>query len=135
MQNQGAKFSIEKIQKTYEKEISSIREKSQKEHWSETHKSKVEKLIFEKYAAKEKEVFAERRRAAALQKIEQTAKSKERADDKRRKIILGGALLADPELAETVQYIVKNLKRNQDRAAFGLPPRNQDVEWATGEIQ
>ena len=76
--------------------------------------SKLEKLKLQK-----------QRIEAKIQKTEAMHKSRERKEDTRRKILLGAYFLDKIKNEGTLEAIKKELndflKRNSDRALFGLP--------------
>ncbi len=66
--------------------------------------------------------LAEQQAAARRQALEHRVEKAERAADTRRKVILGGALIArassDPVAAHMLADLIKRLDRQQDRTAF-----------------
>jgi|MDTB01.1.fsa_nt_gb hypothetical protein len=72
---------------------------------------------------------------AKLAKAKLALSKAERAADTRRKVIIGGAMLAradggDADAARVVEEIKGALTRAQDRAVFGLSPVRSAQDWA-----
>lgn len=87
-----------------------------------THKT-AEQRLAELQAKKEQ-------LAAQIEKARATIKTDERKRDTRRKIVAGAIALEtadiDQEFAQLFQRLLaRHLSRDQDRALFGLPPRNR----------
>lgn len=74
----------------------------------------------------EKLKLQQQRLSAQIQKEEARSKTKERKADTRRKILIGAYFLDKLNSEGTLEAIKKELndflKRNSDRALFGLPP-------------
>lgn len=121
MENNQVFLQLKHVQAAFEKELKEIRVKAENKKWTDAVRLKVEKLTYEKFLVKDKAKTLENKRNAEINKVKNSAKSQERKNDTRKKILIGAMVSDDATLySEALSMLDSYLKKDSDRALFGL---------------
>lgn len=121
MENNQVFLQLKHVQAAFEKELKEIRVKAENKKWTDAVRLKVEKLTYEKFLVKDKAKTLENKRNAEINKVKNSAKSQERKNETRKKILIGAMISDDASLySEALSMLDSYLKKDSDRALFGL---------------
>ena len=121
MENNQVFLQLKHVQAAFEKELKEIRVKAENKKWTDAVRLKVEKLTYEKFLVKDKAKTLENKRNAEINKVKNSAKSQERKNETRKKILIGAMVSDDATLySEALSMLDSYLKKDSDRALFGL---------------
>lgn len=124
MGNNQVFSQLKHVQAAFEKELNEIRVKAENKKWTDAVRLKVEKLTYEKYLVKDKAKTLENKRNAEINKVKSSAKSQERKNETRKKVLAGALVLAESEWKNALYSLLDaKLTKEADRALFGLQPK------------
>jgi hypothetical protein len=121
MENNQVFLELKHVQAAFEKELNEIRVKAETKKWTDAVRLKVERLTYEKYVVKDKAKTLENKRNAEINKVKSSAKSQERKNETRKKILIGAMISDDATLySQALSMLDSYLKKDSDRALFNL---------------